>query len=83
LEKTKETKKYELETIKDTIEKYTEQIKKVKEEVKTATESLKTEQGKLESMKTSSITAKLKGEDKTKSEVEISAVVSKITDLEA
>jgi hypothetical protein len=46
-------------------------------------ESLKTEQGKLESLKTSSVTAKLKGEDKTKTEVEITAQVTKITDLEA
>ena len=44
---------------------------------------MKTEQGKLESMKTSSITANLKGQDKTKSEVEITGQVTKITDLEA
>ena len=44
---------------------------------------MKTEQGKLESLKTSAVTAKLKGEDKTKSEVEITSQVTKITDLEA
>jgi ABC-type nitrate/sulfonate/bicarbonate transport system ATPase subunit len=44
---------------------------------------LKVEQGKLESLKTSAVTAKLKGEDKTKSEVEITGQVTKITDLEA
>jgi hypothetical protein len=37
----------------------------------------------LESLKTSAVTAKLKGEDKTKSEVEITGQVTKITDLEA
>ena len=44
---------------------------------------MKVEQGKLESLKTSAVTAKLKGEDKTKSEVEITGQVTKITDLEA
>jgi len=44
---------------------------------------LKTELGKLESMKTSAVTAKLKGEDKIKTEAEIQATVTKITDLEA
>ena len=82
LVKTKENKKYELETIKDSIEKYNEQIKKTKDQLKKDEESLKTEQGKLESMKTSSITAKLKGEDRAKSEVEITAQVTKINDLE-
>jgi len=83
LVKTKENKKYELETIKDSIEKYNEQIKKTEETLKTDSEKLKTEQGKLESIKTSMITAKLKGEDKTKSELEITSQVTKITDLEA
>lgn len=69
--KTKENKKYELETIKDSIEKYTEQIKKTEEQLKKDQETLKTEQGKLESLKTSAITSKLKGEDKTKSELEV------------
>ena len=81
--KTKENKKYELETIKDTISKYNEQITKVKDGLKKDQEDLKTEQGKLESLKTSAVTSKLKGEDKTKSEVEITAQVTKITDLEA
>lgn len=83
LVKTKANKKYELETIKDGIEKYNEQIKKTKDQLKKDEEALKTEQGKLESMKTSSITANLKGQDKTKSEVEITGQVTKITDLEA
>jgi len=83
LVKTKENKKYELETIKDSIEKYNEQIKKTKEEMKKDSETLKTEQGKLESMKTSAVTAKLKGEDKAKQEIEITGQVTKITDLEA
>jgi hypothetical protein len=83
LTKTKENKKYELETIKDNIEKYTEQIKKTEELLKKDQEDLKTEQGKLEALKTSAVTAKLKGEDKTKSEVEITGQVTKITDLEA
>jgi len=73
LVKTKENKKYELETIKDGIEKYKEQIKKTEEQLKKDQETLKTEQGKLESMKTSAVTSKLKGEDKTKTEVEITA----------
>lgn len=83
LEKTKATLKYELETIKDTIEKINEQIKKVTDQKKKDDESLKTEQGKLESMKTSAVTAKLKGDDKVKTEVEIAGQVTKITDLEA
>lgn len=33
-------------------------------------------------MKTSAVTAKLKGEDKAKTEVEITAQVTKITELE-
>jgi hypothetical protein len=82
LVKTKANKKYELETIKDSIEKYNEQIKKTEEQLKKDTETLKTEQGKLETMKTTSITAKLKGEDKAKSEIEITSQVTKITDLE-
>jgi hypothetical protein len=83
LVKTKANKKYELETIKDSIEKYNEQIKKVEENLKKDNETLKNEQGKLESLKTSAVTAKLKGEDKVKTEVEINGQVSKITDLEA
>jgi hypothetical protein len=39
----------------------------------TNAELLKTEQGKLEALKTSAVTAKLKGEDKTKTEAEINA----------
>jgi len=34
-------------------------------------------------MKTSAVTSKLKGEDKIKTEAEIQATVTKITDLEA
>jgi hypothetical protein len=83
LVKTKENKKYELETIKDSIEKYNEQIKKTVDQLKKDQESLKTEQGKLESMKTTAVTAKLKGVDKGKQEVEITSQVTKITDLEA
>merc|ERR1712159_875073 len=71
LVKTKANKKYDLETIKDTIETLNKKIMTVTEEKKKAEEQLKTEQGKLESLKTSAITAKLKGEDKAKSEVEI------------
>jgi len=44
---------------------------------------LKTEQATLESMKTSSITAKLKDVNKSKMEIEISGQVTKITDIEA
>jgi len=58
-------------------------MKKTKDQLAKDQESLKTEQGKLESLKTSAVTAKLKGEDKTKSEVEITGQVTKITDLEA
>jgi hypothetical protein len=83
LVKTKENKLYELEMIKDTISKYDEQIKKVEETLKKDQETLKTEQGKLESLKTSAVTAKLKGEDKNKTEVEITSQVTKITDLES
>jgi chromosome segregation ATPase len=83
LVKTKAKKKYELETIKDTIAKFNENIKKTEEQLKKDQETLKVEQGKLESLKTSAVTAKLKGEDKTKSEVEITGQVTKITDLEA
>jgi len=83
LVKTKENMKYELETIKDNLEKITTMVKKTKEEVKTNTEKLKTEQGKLESLKTSAVTAALKGTDKVKTEAEIGAQVTKITDLES
>jgi hypothetical protein len=73
LVKTKANLKYELETIKDGIAKYKETITKTTTEVKGWAEDLKTAQSALETMKTVSITANLKNEDKVKREAEITA----------
>jgi len=50
--------------------------------MKKTTESVKLEQGKLESMKTSAVTARLKGDDLKKLEIETVAQTTKITELE-
>merc|ERR1719453_463129 len=74
--------RYELKTIKTTVKKYKENLDKMKKDLEKDEGELKSEQAKLESMKTSAITAKLKDTNKAKLEVEISAQVTKITDLE-
>jgi len=55
------------------IKKYKEQLDKVKKDLEKDSGELKSEQAKLESMKTSAITAKIKDTDKAKLEVEISS----------
>lgn len=58
--KTKETLTYELETIKESLKKFSEQIKDVRKKMEESQVEIKTENAKLDSMKTTSITAKLK-----------------------
>ena len=74
---------YELKTIKEKITKFNAAIKEVKENIVQDQSLIKSETAKLESMKATSVTAKLQDVNKGKVDVEISAQVGKITEIEA
>jgi len=74
---------YELKTIKEKITKFNTAIKEVKENIAQDQSLIKSETAKLESMKATSVTAKLQDVNKGKIDVEISAQVGKITEIEA
>lgn len=80
LVKTKATLEYEIKTIRTTIIRYKTEIKKTTEIVTTTRTEITEETSKLESLKTSSISASLKEADKKKIEGEIGVEQAKVTE---